>query len=110
MSFLPAFLICLAGAFVCNCIPHIVAGLLGQQFPTPFAKPRGVGNSPPLLNFLWGCFNLAAGLSLIEHGLALNASPGPLLFMAGFMPMGIYLSLHFGKVRAYRSAPPIAED
>ncbi len=37
--------ILLAGALVCNCIPHLTAGLQGQNFPTPFAKPRGVGNS-----------------------------------------------------------------
>ena len=32
-----------AGAFLCNAIPHLVAGLQGQPFPSPFAKPPGRG-------------------------------------------------------------------
>jgi hypothetical protein len=55
-----------AGAFLCNCIPHLVAGLQGAPFPTPFAKPRGVGNSSPPVNFLWGSFNLPAGVALLS--------------------------------------------
>ncbi len=47
-----------AGAFLCNCVPHLCAGLTGQKFPTPLARPRGVGLSPPLVNFVWGAFNL----------------------------------------------------
>ena len=50
-----------AGAFLCNAVPHLVAGLQGQPFPTPFARPRGIGNSPPVVNFLWGLFNLLVG-------------------------------------------------
>lgn len=44
-----------AGLFLCNCLPHLAAGLQGQPFPSPFSKPRGVGNSSPLVNVLWGC-------------------------------------------------------
>ena len=57
----------LAGAFLCNCIPHLGAGLQGIPFPTPFAKPRGIGNSSPLVNFLWGVFNLCVGLYLLSR-------------------------------------------
>ena len=55
-----------AGAFLCNCIPHLSSGLRGAPFPTPFAKPRGVGNSPPFLNFLWGSFNLFIGIYVLS--------------------------------------------
>jgi hypothetical protein len=34
-----------AGAFLCNAIPHLAAGTMGMPFPTPFARPRGIGNS-----------------------------------------------------------------
>ncbi len=57
-------LLFLAGALLCNAIPHLAAGLRGEPFPTPFAKPRGVGLSPPLVNFLWGLLNLVVGLWL----------------------------------------------
>jgi hypothetical protein len=55
-----------AGAFLCNCIPQLSSGLRGAPFPTPFAKPRGVGNSPPFLNFLWGSFNLFIGIYVLS--------------------------------------------
>jgi hypothetical protein len=90
-----------AGAFLCNCIPHLAAGLQGQPFPTPFAKPRGIGNSSPFLNFLWGVFNAAVGLALLSRA---SVSLGPnvdcLAIAAGVLALGSYLSLHFGKVRA----------
>lgn len=53
-----------AGAFLCNCIPHLVCGLKGDPFPTPFAKPRGIGNSSPLTVFCWGFFNAVTGATL----------------------------------------------
>lgn len=31
-----------AGVFLCNAVPHLAAGLQGQPFPTPFARPRGM--------------------------------------------------------------------
>ncbi len=90
----------LAGAFLCNAVPHLVAGLLGQPFPTPFGKPRGVGMSPPLVNFLWGVFNLCVGLfRLARHPVTLGANLDCLAIALGALAIGIHLSRHFGKVR-----------
>ena len=73
-------------------------GTRGEPFPTPFAAPRGVGLSSPLLNFLWGTANLFAGtvaadklLPSVHHGLA--------VMMLGFVVLGAPLSLHFARVR-----------
>ena len=92
-----------AGAFLLNCIPHLAAGTLGQAFPTPFAKPRGIGFSSPLVNFAWGTFNLVVGLVLLD------GHPVPGIFsleagalLAGFVLLGQYCARHFGKVRAGR--------
>ena len=54
MSMLPNVGNFFAGAFLCNAIPHLASGLKGETFPTPFATPRGVGNSSAMLNFFWG--------------------------------------------------------
>jgi hypothetical protein len=90
-----------AGAFLCNCIPHLAAGLQGMPFPTPFAKPRGVGNSSPFLNFLWGAFNLAVGITLLSrHRVVVGLNVDCLMIAAGAVLLGTYLSRHFGKVRA----------
>jgi len=88
-----------AGAFLCNCIPHLSSGLRGAPFPTPFAKPRGVGNSPPFLNFLWGSFNLFIGIYVLSiYPVVIGPNPSCLALVAGALTMGAYLSLHFGKV------------
>jgi hypothetical protein len=101
MSFIASFF---AGALLCNCLPHLLCGLLGAPFPSPFAQPRGVGDSSPLVNFLWGAFNLFAGLALLDwHPLAFGVSGDSLAFVAGFLALGISLSLHFGKVRRDRN-------
>jgi hypothetical protein len=89
-----------AGVFLCNSVPHLVAGLMGMPFPTPFAKPRGVGNSSPLINFLWGMFNLLVGgwlwsLFPVRPG----PFPGFVVLVLGALAIGIYLAVHFGKVR-----------
>lgn len=102
MDYLAAFL---AGAFFCNAIPHLASGLRGEAFPTPFARPRGVGESPPLVNFLWGAINILAGtwlLGLFPVAIGLNA--GFVAVIAGALAIGTYLSLHFGRVRRGKSA------
>ena len=100
MPYLSYLLIFIAGLFLCNCLPHLASGLRGERFPTPFAKPRGVGNSSPLANFLWGTVNLSISLMLAWRALGLGFDALPFLLMAGFLAAGIYLSRHFGKVRA----------
>jgi hypothetical protein len=94
-----------AGAFLCNCIPHLASGLQGRAFPTPFATPRGVGDSSPLVNVLWGFFNLFAGVSLLSIArVAIGVNPPFLSLVAGALLLGAYLALHFGRVR-----PPSGE-
>ena len=89
-----------AGAFLCNCLPHLVCGVQGSPFPTPFAKPRGVGMSPPVVNFAWGLLNLVAGLLLQSHWPVSIGANGPFcIFLAGVCVLGVYMSIHFGKVR-----------
>jgi hypothetical protein len=101
MTYLAPFF---AGAFLCNAIPHLANGLSGSPFPTPFARPRGKGDSSPLVNFLWGFFNLAAGLALLEtHPVALELITDCLIMAAGALVLGLYLSVHFGKVKQSKS-------
>lgn len=42
-----------AGAFLANSIPHIVQGICGNRFQTPFASPPGVGKSSAVVNAIW---------------------------------------------------------
>lgn len=93
-------LLFLAGALLCNAIPHLANGLSGDPFPTPFATPRGIGNSPPLVNMLWGSANLFAGVALMILWLPdAGLLPGLVAAAAGWLAIGAYLAWHFGKVR-----------
>ncbi len=103
------FLLCLAhfgaGAFLVNGIPHLVSGLQGGQFPTPFAKPRGVGNSTARTNVLWGGFNAVVGCLLLHASpFELGFNPRSGTFLVGALVMGVYLATHFGKVMRDRES------
>lgn len=88
-----------SGAFLCNCVPHLASGLRGEPFPTPFAKPRGVGDSSALVNVLWGYFNLLAGLYLLtRQPVTIGVNANCLAVFAGALVLGTYMSVHFGKV------------
>ena len=94
-----------AGAFLCNCLPHLNSGLQGKPFPTPFAKPPGRGDSSPLVNFLWGSLNLAIGTALlIWKPLFLAFDLDTAVFVVGFVLMGASLAHHFGNVQRSRAS------
>ncbi|PLZ04274.1 hypothetical protein CY652_00945 [Burkholderia sp. WAC0059] len=92
-----------SGMLLCNCLPHLASGLQGQPFPTPFAKPRGVGDSSPLVNFVWGFGNLVVGLALLaHHPVTIGLNADWIAVLAGAAAIGLHLALHFGKVRRER--------
>lgn len=98
MNYIASFF---AGVFICNCIPHLVCGLKGELFPTPFAKPRGVGDSSSLMNFLWGFCNVVVGVVLLASTpVQIGFDASFLSLLVGALLMGVNLSLHFGKVRS----------
>ena len=89
-----------AGLFLCNCIPHLAAGLRGEAFPTPFAKPPGKGLSNAVTNALWGSTNLLAGLLLIHYtpiAMGLNTCFGALVI--AFVLCAAFTAWNFEKVR-----------
>lgn len=53
------------GAFLANALPHLLNGVSGRSFQSPFAKPPGEGLSSPTVNVLWGWFNLAIAYVLV---------------------------------------------
>jgi hypothetical protein len=53
------------GIFLTNAVPHLVNGLSGHPFQSPFASPPGVGLTSARVNVLWGLFNLLVGYVLV---------------------------------------------
>ena len=94
----------IADAFLANGVPHFVQGICGNKFQTPFASPRGVGESSALVNVIWGWFNFLVGGVLLRF--FLPPIPPPAVSAAtllGVLVMALWLGHHFGKVR--NSAP-----
>jgi len=87
------------GAFLTNAIPHLVSGLMGRAFQSPFAKPPGKGLSSSTVNVLWGFFNLVVGYVLIYRVgnfdlRSLDCVPAVAL---GVLVMGVMLARTFGQ-------------
>jgi len=91
----------LAGALLANGVPHFVQGICGNKFQTPFASPRGIGESSAIVNVLWGFLNLIVGGALLR--IFFPPLPPPLGISAatalGALVMALWLANHFGKVR-----------
>ncbi|HZZ23894.1 MAG TPA: hypothetical protein VFE60_15550 [Roseiarcus sp.] len=91
-----------SGLLLANGVPHFVQGISGHPFQSPFASPRGVGESSPVVNVLWGFLNLAAGFALLfafsPNGSDVIAEWA--LVALGVLVMAVALASHFGRVRS----------
>lgn len=91
-----------AGVFLANSIPHLVNGVSGRRFQSPFASPPGVGESSALINVLWGFANLCIGYGLLAgigpfaFGLSLDA----LVVGVGALAMSLELARHLGRLNS----------
>jgi hypothetical protein len=92
----------IAGMFLANSVPHLVNGISGRRFQSPFASPPGVGESAPLVNAVWGLVNAFIGLVLLfavgRYQVGMNVET--LLVGLGFALTALALAWHFGRVRA----------
>jgi hypothetical protein len=87
------------GAFLANTLPHLINGISGRPFQSPFAKPPGQGLSSSTVNVLWGFLNLVAAYFLIlgvgnfsVHNLGQMGAVG-----AGALLMSLQLAWAFGR-------------
>jgi hypothetical protein len=87
------------GVFLANAVPHLVNGMSGRAFQSPFAKPPGRGLSSSRANVLWGFFNLVVAYVLIFgvgsfslHNLGQMAAAG-----AGALAISLNLAWAFGR-------------
>jgi hypothetical protein len=55
----------LAGALLANAVPHLVAGVSGKPFRTPFVRWHGGTVSSATTNIVWGWANLALAYVLL---------------------------------------------
>ena len=87
------------GAFLANAIPHLVSGMMGRPFQSPFAKPPGQGLSSSTVNVLWGATNVAVGYWLICQvgDFDLRSPTDVLVDGAGALLMAVIGARSFGR-------------
>lgn len=88
-----------AGAFLTNAIPHVVSGVTGRPFQSPFATPSGEGLSSSSINVLWGFFNLAVGYGLVcgVGDFEPRSAPDVLALGSGALLMALVAARLFGR-------------
>ena len=85
-----------AGGFLTNAVPHLVNGISGNAFPTPFAHPSGQGLSSPLINVIWALFNMLVGYLLFRVSKINSKSKlGLFIFFLGIILICIMSSIVF---------------
>jgi hypothetical protein len=87
------------GAFLTNAVPHFVAGVMGEPFQSPFAKPSGQGLSSSTVNVLWGVLNLVIGYALIFHvgDFDLRRRSDAISLGVGMLAIGLLSARLFGR-------------
>jgi hypothetical protein len=87
------------GVFLTNALPHLVQGLSGRAFQSPFGKPPGKGESSSLSNSLWGILNLVIAYALILKvgAFDLRYLPHAVALLLGATVVSAQLSLHMGQ-------------
>lgn len=87
------------GAFLMNAVPHLVSGVLGRPFQSPFAKPPGEGLSSATVNVLWGFSNLVlAYLLLIRFGsVQWDDAADVAAAGLGALAIALFSARHFGR-------------
>jgi drug/metabolite transporter (DMT)-like permease len=85
-----------AGGFLTNAVPHLVNGISGNPFPSPFAHPSGQGLSSPLINVLWALVNMLVGYLLFRVSKINSKSKlGLIIFFIGIILICIMSSIVF---------------
>lgn len=87
------------GAFLSNAVPHFVAGVMGEPFQSPFAKPPGEGLSSSTVNVLWGFLNLLVGYVLIcrVDDFDLRSTSDAASLALGILAIGLLSARLFGR-------------
>ena len=87
------------GVFLANTIPHLVNGISGRSFQSPFASPPGRGLSSPTVNVLWGMFNLVVAYGLVARvgRFDLRQTGHMAALGLGVLIIALQLARHFGE-------------
>ena len=88
------------GVFLANTIPHLVNGISGSPFQSPFASPPGKGLSSSTVNVLWGMFNLVVAYLLVVRvgRFDVRRTTHVVVLGLGALLIALQLAQHFGAL------------
>ena len=93
------------GAFLANALPHLINGVSGRSFQSPFAKPPGKGLSSPVVNDALGIFQSRRSLLRSSCKSAPSASTISAMSLQQereFFVMSLMSALTFGRFHSGR--------
>jgi hypothetical protein len=87
------------GVFLANAVPHLVSGMMGRPFQSPFAKPPGEGLSTSTVNVVWGFLNAVISYLLIVRigNFQLGSTSDVVALGLGVLLIGLFCARHFGR-------------
>ena len=87
------------GIFLANAVPHLVSGMMGRPFQSPFAKPPGEGLSSSTVNVFWGFFNAVVGYLLVVRvgSFDLRSIDDVVPLAVGALLICVFSARHFGQ-------------
>ena len=85
----------LSGVFVVNTIPHLIHGVSGEKFPSPFDKPHGKKLSSPTLNVIWAFLNFSIFSAIVYFNQSSFTAIHGVIMLVGAFAMAIFLSSYF---------------
>lgn len=90
------------GSFFSNGVPHVIMGITGHSFQSPIASMTGQQVSSPIVNVLWGGFNLTLGYLLVCRvgSFELRRTSHVLIAGVGFLIMSLFSAYAFGRLHA----------
>lgn len=83
------------GVFLINAVPHLVHGVSGDRFPSPFARPHGKKLSSPVLNVAWAFCNVGAGAAVLYAVRGTFNELNVCVAIAGAFGMALFLAHYF---------------
>jgi hypothetical protein len=89
----------IGGACLANAVPHLVSGMQGRPFQSPFATPSGEGLSSSTVNVGWGFANLVLAYLLILRvgAFDLRAADQAGATGLGALLMALFAARSFGR-------------
>ncbi|MDR0477570.1 MAG: hypothetical protein LBH14_06500 [Desulfobulbaceae bacterium] len=87
------------GIFLANALPHLISGMMGRPFQSPFAKPPGEGLSSSTVNVLWGFSNIVIGYLFVCRvgDFSLEDTADVAALGAGVLLIALFSARRFGR-------------